>query len=96
MASGEYGHEYLDRMVELIDNGRIINYKPSSKIIEKIHDNAMDRYGNQFNVENVELKQMEEEINPKNLKFKCSGWQQFCVLFRRASKQIYYNKVRKL
>jgi hypothetical protein len=84
-------------MVELIDNGRVINYKPPSNLIEKIHDNAIDRGGNQFKAENVELKQqMEEEINPKNLKFKCSTWQQFCVLFRRASKQIYCNKVKKL
>lgn len=81
-------------MVELIDNGRVINYKPSSNFIEKINDNVIDRNGNQFGAENVELKQMEEEINPKNLKFKCSSWQQFCVLFRRASKQIYFNQVR--
>lgn len=93
VASGEYGHEYLDRMVELIDNGRINCYKPPSHIIEKIDKNFIDRNDNQFNANSNDLKQMEDEIDPKNLKFKCSSWQQFCVLFRRASRQIYCNKV---
>ena len=35
VASGEYGHEFLDRMVELIDNGRLLSYKPSPNIIDR-------------------------------------------------------------
>ena len=34
-----------------------------------------------------------EEINVDQLKAKCSSWQQFSILFRRSSKQIYRNKV---
>lgn len=90
VASGEYGREYLDKMVEHIDNGRRISYKPSSNIIEqydKIFDYKIDE------VEKKDIIQMEEELDSNNLKFKCTSWQQFIVLFRRASKQIYNNKV---
>lgn len=104
VASGEYGHEFLDRMVELIDNGRIIDWKPSVKILdryEKIYSHQVSTSSNtssnkanrKCSSENTECSQFEEEINPNNLKFKCSSWQQFVVLFRRASKQIYNNKV---
>lgn len=77
-------------MVDLIDNGRVISYKPSADI--------QDRYVKMYNfnnrvIDNREFQPFEEEINPLNLKFKCSGWQQFQILFRRASKQIYRNKV---
>lgn len=91
VASGEYGHEFLDRMVEHIDNGHVINWKPSA--------NVQDRYEKHCNFKhNVcasqQFPQFEEEINPDNLKFKCSSWQQFCVLIRRESQHIYRNKVR--
>ncbi|KAG5676197.1 hypothetical protein PVAND_006046 [Polypedilum vanderplanki] len=89
VASGEYGHEFLDRMVEMIDNGRIVDWKPQSKI--------SDSYENSYNADRkqsseLDYSQFEEEINPNNLEYKCSSWQQFSVLFRRASKQIYNNK----
>jgi hypothetical protein len=77
-------------MVETIDNGRIIDWKPPTRIC--------DRYEKPYNGDRKqsaesELSHFEEEINPNNLKYKCSSWQQFGVLFRRASKQIYNNKV---
>lgn len=90
VASGEYGREFLDRMVEYIDNGRVINWQPSADI--------QDRYTKIYKFKNCayncqEFAHFDEEINPNNLKFKCSGWQQFSILFRRVSKQIYRNKV---
>ena len=99
VASGEYGHEFLDRMVELIDNGRVLSYKPSPNIIdryEKIYDYNIDKSNDGDEKKTMEKQQMEEEIDPNNLKFKCSSWQQFVVLFKRASKQIYSNKVKLL
>lgn len=73
-------------MVELIDNGRVLKWEPS--------DNEHDRYEKLYNYEHdEELTKFEEEINPNNLKFKCSNFEQFLILFRRASKQIYRNKV---
>lgn len=89
VASGEYGSSYLDKMVELIDNGRTISWKPSADI--------EDRYVKMYNFNNNVYDQrdfIDEEINPNNLKFKCSGWQQFLILFRRSSQLIYRNKVR--
>lgn len=79
-------------MVELIDNGRVLSYKPSSNIIDR-YENIYD-YNVDGRNESVEMQQMEEEVDPNNLKFKCSSWQQFVVLFKRASKQIYNNKVK--
>lgn len=86
-------------MVELIDNGRLLSYKPSPNIIdryEKIYDYNIDSNNEGDENKSVEKQQMEEEIDPNNLKFKCSSWQQFVVLFKRASKQIYNNKVKLL
>lgn len=95
MASGEYGRDYLDRMVELIDNGRVIAYKPSSNFIDKYNsDDYASSDGKTSSKISEERVEMEEEIDPNNLKFQCSSWQQFTVLFRRASKQIYNNKVK--
>lgn len=89
IASGEYGLEYVDKMTEFIDNGRVISWKPSADI--------QDRYTSKYNYSKntqEDFSQFEEEINPSNLKMKCSSFQQFLVLFRRASKQIYRNRVR--
>jgi hypothetical protein len=76
-------------MVELIDNGRVV-WKPSN------NDPKEALKACKINVDNNDddLIQFEEEINPNNLKFKCSSFEQFSILFRRASKQIYSNKVK--
>lgn len=80
-------------MVELIDNGRVIAYKPPSNLIDKFDEYASidGKSSSKISEERVE---MEEEIDPSNLKFQCSSWQQFTILFRRASKQIYNDKVK--
>lgn len=58
-------------------------------------DDTHDRYKKLYNfIEYQDFPQFEEEINPSNLQFKCSGWEQFTVLFRRLSKQMYRNKVK--
>lgn len=74
-------------MVEMIDNGRVTSWRPS--------DSTHDRYKKLYNfIEYQEFPQFEEEINPSNLQFKCSGWEQFAILFRRLSKQMYRNRVK--
>lgn len=86
VACGEYGNEFPDRMVEHVDNGRVRSWKPS--------DDIHDRYEKLYNFNDYQdFSQFDEEINPNNLKFKCSSWEQFTILFRRISKQIYRNKV---
>ena len=74
-------------MVEYIDNGRVVSWKPS--------DDTHDRYIKLYNFNNYQEfpQQFEEELNPANLKFQCNGWEQFTILFRRVSKQIYRNTV---
>lgn len=89
LASGEYGTGYIAPMVEMVDNGRVINWQPSS-------DNQ-DRYVKVYNFKNnifksQEIPSIEEGINSNNLKFKCSSWEQFKILFRRSNLQIYRNK----
>jgi hypothetical protein len=91
VASGEYGSEFLGRMVDLIDNGRVIDWKPTNAIQDK-YEIHYDYNRNHFN-EVTHLPQFEEEINPNNLKFKCSSFEQFLVIFRRTSKKIYNDMV---
>lgn len=80
-------------MVANIDNGRIINWKPSV--------DTQDRYRKIYNFtsnmnDSDEFLHFDEEVNPSNLKFKCTSSQQFWILFRRLSKQMYRNKVRQM
>jgi hypothetical protein len=83
IASGEHGKEFIDKMIETIDNGRVSNWEPSKE------------YDSFIKADNKEMSfsHFEEEINPINLKFKCSAFEQFLILFRRSSKQIYRNRV---
>jgi hypothetical protein len=88
VASGEHGMECIERLVQLIDNGRVLSWKPP------VDDN--NKYLKIYNTDtsqNSNFLQFEEEINPNNLKFKCSAMEQFSILFKRSSKQIYRNKV---
>lgn len=93
VASGEYGYEHLDKMITSVDNGRIIRWTPSGshsnkyELADTMNNNLPEDTINQFT-------QYEEEIDSRHLKSKCSNWQQFCVLFRRNSRQIYRNTVR--
>jgi len=91
VASGEYGNEFLGRMIEFIDNGRVIDWKPSNAILDK-YEKHYDYNRNQCH-EATHVSQFEEEIDPNNLKFKCSSFEQFLVIFRRTSKQIYNDRV---
>jgi hypothetical protein len=81
VASGEYGKEYIDKMIETIDNGRVSSWEPANNdcYIKVNREKSFSMF--------------EEEINPNNLKFKCSAFEQFMILFRRSSKQIYRNRV---
>lgn len=75
--------EYVTRMVESVDNGRVSSWEPTDReqndFIRADHEKSFSTF--------------EEEINPENLKFQCSAFEQFLILFRRSSKQIYRNRV---
>lgn len=92
VASGEYGGEFVDRMALMVDNGRVTNWEPT--------EDLKDRYLKMYNFNAIgtmknhrKIEEFEEEMNPYNLKFQCSSWQQFAILFKRSSQQIYRNRV---
>lgn len=84
----------LDKMVSIVDNGKIYKWTPSLSDLDASITRRKDRAGNFSNNRMVKsVESFVEEITPKYLKSKCSSFQQFCILFRRMSKQIYRNKV---
>lgn len=90
VASGEYGYEYVDKMIAMVDNGRCLQWTPPDSI-EPMNNLRNERY-----LENVSIDEFEEEIDPKHLKPKSSNWQQFCVLFKRRTTQMWRDSVREL
>ena len=82
-------------MVAAVDNGRVYRWKPQSTTPNdplSIESFVMiDGQNNNNNL--ISIVPFMEEINMDHLKAKCSSWQQFSILFRRTSKQIYRNKV---
>ncbi|CAO1388150.1 unnamed protein product [Diamesa serratosioi] len=77
LASGEYGNNYIERMIEKIDNGRVRRWKP---LIENTNEIIED-------CDPICL-----EISPSLLKSRCTSWQQFVILFKRESTKIYRNR----
>lgn len=78
LASGEYGYNYIERMIEKIDNGRVCRWSTLIEISNEI-----------VNCDPINL-----DINSTLLKSKCTSWQQFSILFNRESTKIYRNRVR--
>lgn len=80
-------------MIELAENGRVTKWTPilcnNNNKYEKtgIHDEDGEDENSKL------ITKFEEEIDAEKFAFKCSGWEQFTVLFRRASKQIIHDKV---
>lgn len=88
VASGEYGHEYVDKMISLVDNGRCLQWTPEDSI-EPFNNRRNERY-----IEQAAIEEFEEDIDPKLLKPKSSNWHQFCILFKRRTKQMWRDSVR--
>lgn len=87
VASGEYGHEYIDKMISLVDNGRCLSWAPYDAVRE-------NNYRNDKNLEiSPAFDEFDEEIDPKHLKPRSSNWQQFCILYRRRTIQMWRDSV---
>lgn len=88
-ACGDYGRESVKRMIELSENGIIEKWTPC-------HHETIAVYGKHEEV-NEQTKfissQFDMELNTDQLNFKCSGFEQFCILLRRSTKQIFNDKV---
>lgn len=77
LASGEYGDNYIEQMIEKIDNGRVFRW---TTLIENSNEI--------INCDPINL-----DINSTLLKSKCTSWQQFSILFKRESTKLYRNRV---
>lgn len=84
VASGEYGHEYVERMITQVDNGRCYNWSPNG--IE---------YKCEWDQENDESKtqKLETEFDTKRVQARSSNWEQFCILYRRRTIQMWRDSV---
>lgn len=80
VSCGEYGAEYVDRMVQIIENGKCYNWTPDRKIRKDSEAHLLEM-------------QMQEEIDPKYLRPKSTGWEQFCILYIRRTKQMLRDSV---
>lgn len=90
VASGEYGHEYIDKMISSVDNGRCLNWTPYDAAVT---DN---NYRNEKNLHSQFIDELEEEINPKHLRARSSSWEQFWTLYKRRTVQMWRDSVSRL
>lgn len=85
VATGEYGHEFIDKMISAVDNGRCLNWTPYDAITENNHRNEK--------MSGPCFDELIEEINPKHLRARSSSWEQFCTLYKRRSVQMWRDSV---
>lgn len=87
VAAGEYGHEFIDKMISLVDNGRCLGWTPYDENVA------------QKNITNEKYSEMitdefEEEIDPKHLRARSTYWQQFWILYKRRTIQMWRDSVK--
>lgn len=68
-------------MVRSSENGKILRWKPI-EALENDHNNT------------PHMEEFEEEISPELLKANSSSWQQFRILHRRMTMQMWRDSVR--
>lgn len=86
VATGEYGHEYIEKMISSVDNGRCLNWTPYETITDNNYRN--EKQSGQY------FDELEEEINPKHLRARSTNWEQFCTLYKRRTVQMWRDSVR--
>lgn len=86
VASGEYGYEYVDKMISQIDNGRCYNWTPNYALEHLKNPKLSD-------IPDVPVEEFEEYINPKHLRARSTNWQQFCTLYKRRTTQMWRDSV---
>lgn len=94
VCSGEYGDEYIDKMIEKADNGKYLKWKPKNENGDDDDDNESEHSIDENSNTKKRCEQFEIEINPKWLKAKSSNWDQFQILYNRQTKLMWRNSVR--
>lgn len=83
MSAGEYGTDYIDRMIAHVDNGKCIAWTP-------------DEAGNSNDyLEPVVLSDQPAWDNDADgLRAGSTSWEQFCILYNRRTIQMFRDSVR--
>lgn len=87
VCTGEYGHEYIDKMISIVDNGRCLGWTPYDAVTENNYRNEKLSAHSQF------IEELEVEINPKHLRARSTFWEQFWTLYKRRSVQMWRDSV---
>lgn len=87
VAGGEYGHDYIDKMISMVDNGRCYQWTPYDLVVE-------NNQRNQKCLTYPHMADFEEEIDEELLRPRSTNWQQFCTLYKRRTKQMWRDSVR--
>lgn len=87
VCTGEYGHEYIDKMISIVDNGRCLSWTPYDAVTENNYRNEKISSHSQF------IEELEVEINPKHLRARSTFWEQFWTLYKRRSVQMWRDSV---
>lgn len=91
VCTGEYGHEYIDKMISSVDNGRCLNWTPYDAIN---NDNSLRNQQQKYAAAHAPfIDELEIEIDPKHLRARSSFWQQFWTLYKRRSIQMWRDTV---
>lgn len=90
VASGEYGYEYVEKMISLVDNGRCGSWSPNALNGEQSGSEKSLSSGASAE---TAMTTFDEEINPKQFRARSSNWQQFCILYKRRTTQMWRDSV---
>lgn len=87
VCTGEYGHDYIDKMISSVDNGRCLSWMPYDAVTDNNYRNEKISAHSPF------IDELEEEINPKHLRARSSSWEQFWTLYKRRTVQMWRDSV---
>lgn len=81
VCAGDCGHEFVDQMVATVDNGKCISWEPGS-------------IARQTESVTCNHQSLDEVLNnSKHLRANLSSWQQFCILYKRRTTQMFRDAV---
>lgn len=95
VCTGEYGHEYIDKMISSVDNGRCSNWTPYDAITADSNlRNQQQQQLQKYAIHAPFIDELEIEIDPQHLRARSSFWQQFWILYKRRTIQMWRDTVK--